>query len=427
MSIKEMTGILLVIFIIFSALLFFIFRPKDRGKPYDNYFSALNEELKQKGSGTPILVLDLDRLDQNIQALMTHIGNDKHYRVVAKSLPSVKLIEYIFKKTDTSKVMVFHQPFINLLAGELPDSQMLLGKPMPINAVKTFYQKLNRNSDFDPSKQLQWLIDNPKRLKQYLEFAVQNNLTLLINIEIDVGLHRGGIQDTNELHQLLSLIEKNSQYLTFTGFMGYDAHVAKAPPLLSSRKSALQDVLDAYQNFIVYGKENFPKLFERELTFNSAGSMTYQLYKDITLVNDISAGSGLVKPQDFDMDTLKDHVAALFIATPVLKKNKGLQIPYVEFMASVWGWLNPNWKNTFFIYGGYWKAVYHQPEGLRQNPIYGYSSNQEIATGSEQTEIDIDDHVFLRPRQSEAVMLQFGDLVITRGSKIIDRWPVFRQ
>jgi D-serine deaminase-like pyridoxal phosphate-dependent protein len=179
--------------------------------------------------------------------------------------------------------------------------------------------------------------------------------------------------------------------------------------------------------FIVYGKENFPNLFERDLTFNTAGSMTYQLYKDITLVNDIAAGSGLVKPGDFDLDTMEDHEPALFIATPVLKKSKGLKIPYIEFMTSVWGWLNPNWENTFFIYGGYWKAEYHQPEGLCRNPIYGYSSNQEIATGSERIPVGVDDYVFLRPRQSEAVMLQFGDLVITRQNKIIDRWPVFRQ
>ena len=421
-----MAGILFIIFIVCSALLFFIFRPKDRGKPYDGYFSTLNEELKERGAGTPVLVLDLDRLDHNLRTLNSHIGKKKHYRVVAKSLPCIELIKYIFRKTGTNRVMVFHQPFINLLAEELPDSQMLLGKPMPLSAAKTFYQHLRPEHTFDPSTQLQWLIDNPERLKQYLQFAEKEAYTLLINIEIDVGLHRGGVNDTNELHRMLELIERHPEHLTFTGFMGYDAHVAKAPPLLSSRSSALQKSLDVYKTFYAYGKENFPNMFNRELTLNTAGSMTYQLYKETTLVNDIAAGSGLVKPTDFDLETLGDHEAALFIATPVLKKSKGLQIPYIEFMASVWGWVNPNWTNTFFIYGGYWKAEYHQPEGLCQNPIYGYSSNQEIATGSERIDIGVDDYVFLRPRQSEAVMLQFGDIVVTRGNKIVEHWPVFR-
>jgi D-serine deaminase-like pyridoxal phosphate-dependent protein len=151
------------------------------------------------------------------------------------------------------------------------------------------------------------------------------------------------------------------------------------------------------------------------------------LYQDITDINDISVGSGLVKPEDFDLDTLNDHVPALFIATPVLKRNRGLRIPYVEFLSPVWGWLNSNWKNTFFIYGGYWKANYHQPKGLYKNFIYGYSSNQEIATASDRTGLSVDDYVFLRPTQSEAVMLQFGELVIMQEGKITDRWPVFNQ
>ncbi len=39
----------------------------------------------------------------------------------------------------------------------------------------------------------------------------------------------------------------------------------------------------------------------------------------------------------------------------------------------------------------------------------------------------VDDHVFLRPTQSEAVMLQFGDLVVVRGGRIVDSWPVLQS
>ncbi|MFO7560936.1 MAG: alanine racemase [Desulfobacterales bacterium] len=407
------------------SLLVRIFRPRDRGEPYDDYFSALNEELKRHGPGYPALVLDLDRLDQNIQTMKEHIGDVRRYRVVAKSLPSVKLIRRVFEQTGTSRLMVFHLPFINLLAEEFPGAQMLLGKPMPINAVRVFYQNLKPNNDFHPQKQLQWLIDSRDRLEQYLKFAEQNSTRLLINIEIDVGLHRGGIKNIHELNELLLIIQEKPQHLTFTGFMGYDAHIAKAPLLISSQQSAFKKVLDIYRNFIHYGRKYYPEMFSRELTFNGAGSLTYPLYRSIMDINDISAGSGLVKPEDFDRDTLKDHVPALFVAAPVLKQSRGLRIPYIEFLSPVLGWLNPNWKNTFFIYGGYWKANYHQPKGLYKNRIYGYSSNQEIATASDRTGLTVDDHLFLRPTQSEAVMLQFGELIVIEDGKIIDRWPVF--
>ena len=36
-----------------------------------------------------------------------------------------------------------------------------------------------------------------------------------------------------------------------------------------------------------------------------------------------------------------------------------------------------------------------------------------------------DDYVFLRPNQSEAVFLQFGDIALFDGEKITGVWPTF--
>jgi D-serine deaminase-like pyridoxal phosphate-dependent protein len=76
------------------------------------------------------------------------------------------------------------------------------------------------------------------------------------------------------------------------------------------------------------------------------------------------------------------------------------------------------------VYGGRWLANYASPAGLRDNSLYGVSSNQSIANGSRRTHLRVDDHVFLRPTQSEAVLLQFGDLAIVRGGEIEHYWPV---
>ncbi|MEK6195823.1 MAG: hypothetical protein N2F24_16535 [Deltaproteobacteria bacterium] len=89
--------------------------------------------------------------------------------------------------------------------------------------------------------------------------------------------------------------------------------------------------------------------------------------------------------------------------------------------------IRPLWQTTFFIYGGYWKAEPLSPKGLVLNPLYGRSTNQEMMNGSEHTELEVDDYVFLRPTQSETVMLQFGDLFVIRGDRYIGRWPVFSQ
>ena len=165
-------------------------------------------------------------------------------------------------------------------------------------------------------------------------------------------------------------------------------------------------------------------MFSDDLTLNAAGSPTYRLYDDVGLVNDLAAGSCIVKPADFDIDTLSAHVPAAFIATPVLKRQDGLQIPAAEALGPVMEFWDPNLQQSFFTYGGYWKAKPENPPGLQTNLLYGRSTNQELLTGSDRVPMRVGDYAFLRPTQSEFVFLQFGDLVITRGSEIVDRWPV---
>jgi hypothetical protein len=64
-------------------------KPRDRGAPYDEYFRALNAEFKREGPMRPCLVIDLDRMDQNLERVVTTLKRGgKHYRVVEKSLPA---------------------------------------------------------------------------------------------------------------------------------------------------------------------------------------------------------------------------------------------------------------------------------------------------------------------------------------------------
>jgi len=141
----------------------------------------------------------------------------------------------------------------------------------------------------------------------------------------------------------------------------------------------------------------------------------------------MSAGSCLVKPTDFDIPSLLDFVPASFIATPVLKKCKYTSIPALERFEKLFRLWDPNMEQTFFIYGGKWMADYVSPQGLQKNSLYGTSTNQEMVNGSNKIKLEIDDHIFLRPHQSEFVFLQFGDLLAVRNGKIVERWPILKQ
>ena len=104
--------------------------PPDRA--IDGSFRALNDELKKNGPMRPSLVIDLDRLDHNIDLVKASVARvpNRHYRIVEKSIPCAGLIDYVAKRAGTNRLMSFHQPFLNIDAQTRPDSDLLVGKPL---------------------------------------------------------------------------------------------------------------------------------------------------------------------------------------------------------------------------------------------------------------------------------------------------------
>ena len=82
-------------------------------------------------------------------------------------------------------------------------------------------------------------------------------------------------------------------------------------------------------------------------------------------------------------------------------------------------------RRLYYIYGGFWKAKMVSPAGIA-DPLYESTNQSPIAT-STSVDLKVDDYMFMRPTQSEFVMLQFGDLLAVSGNQIVDKWPVFQQ
>lgn len=418
-------------------------KPTDKGENHSPYFSSLSDALDRAHAAKPTLVVDKAKLLANVDTLRNHIGERFAFRIVAKSLPSIDLLETVMAAADTQRVMLFHQPFLSQVALQLPTTDVLMGKPMPVAAAATFYRKFNRDKHqpqlsgtavsepeifnpviFDPETQLQWLLDTPLRLRQYAELATQLNLSMRINIELDVGLHRGGVQSNDELIAMLQIIQTNPR-LSFSGFMGYEPHIVKVPgDAIGYRNKAVK----AYQDYIDTAKAYLQDDWPDKLVLNAGGSPTYQLYDQGDYpFNELSAGSCLVKPTDFDLPTLADHQPASYIATPVLKVLDRMQLPGVDGAGELLAAWDPNRARTFFTYGGYWKALPESPRGLSTNPLFGRSTNQEMLNGSSSIDLGADDWVFLRPSQSEFVFVQFGDIAVLDGGEIKEYWPVLTE
>lgn len=383
---------------------------KDHRNSHDAYFAHLNQLLKHAGPGRPVMLVDLERVDANIDRIVESVGKSKRYRVVVKSLPSVALLKHVMERAATDALMVFHQPFLNAVAIAFPGADVLLGKPMPVAAVKTFYRELGKTK-FEPARQVQWLVDSNARLLQYQSFARQMGLKLLVNFEIDVGLHRGGFASPEAIDSALATVAADPEHLRVSGLMGYEAHLTGRQADL--RHPDVLRVLGIYRGFIQRLQQ--AGIDTKNLTLNGAGSHTLKIYEKDDTMNDLAAGSGVVMPTDFDTFHLAEHQPAIFIATPILKRYDGN-----PFLADP----PADMQRLYYIYGGYWKAKMVSPARVGP-PIYESTNQSPIVTAGD-VDLQVDDYMFLRPTQSESVMLQFGDLLAVSQGQIAARWPVFR-
>lgn len=398
-------------------------RPGEHGAQHDTYFQDLQTALRQAGVGSPTLVIDRERLQANAQQVMHNIGGRMQLRLVNKSLPCLPLLDALMQLTGSQRQMVFNLPYLQLLTQQRPQVEVLLGKPMPVAAVAQFYAK-RAASSFDPAQQLQWLVDTPQRLQQYRDLARAQKQAMRINIEIDVGLHRGGVADETTLQAMIQLLQ-SEPLLQWSGLMGYDPHTEKIPDLPGVRQQARDHAKAVYQRMSRIMQASPLVKPARPLTLNTAGSPTYRLHDGTGAANEVSIGSAMVKPTDFDSPLLSDLTAACFIATPVIKSGPFQAPDGVEWIGKLAKLWDANQRHGVYIYGGHWLAQPVSPAGLAPSGLIGPSSNQQILVGSGRQGLQPDDFVFMRPTQSEAVLQQFGDIAVYSQGRITEWWPVF--
>lgn len=387
-------------------------RKPDRGGPHEPYFQKLTAALREGGFSRPTLVVDRARLDANIAAVSKTLeGSGLQTRLVVKSLPAHGLLEAVAQGLGTRRYMVFNGPMLTEMARVKPDADFLLGKPLPVAEAARVMESLGPSSP-------EWLIDTQARLAQYAELARAKGVALRVNLEVDVGLHRGGFTRGEDIASVMDAARDAG--VTVTGLMGYDPHVPKMPDPVRAYAS----VQDAYKMFKAVLTEKL-KADPATFTLNSAGSPTYALHAKGTEANEVAIGSAFVKPTDFDLKTLTHHTPAAFIATPVIKALARADVPGLEQASGLFNFFDPNTKRAVFIHGGHWLAKPESPPGLEYSALFGRSSNQELLTGSDAIDVQPDDYVFLRPTQSEAIFLQFGDIAVFDGEKISAVWPTF--
>ncbi|WP_120636074.1 alanine racemase [Ruegeria sp. EL01] len=367
----------------------------------DPYLAQLSDTLRRHGVDQPVTVVDLDRLEANCATALAAADPDLNWRLVAKSLPCLPLLDHIRRLIPTSGLMTFSEPMLTALLKAEPGTDHLIGKPLPVSSAARILAACT-----DAADRVQWLIDTPERLQEYLVLAEDSKSLLRISFEVDIGLHRGGMK-TLQVAEAARAVTAHP-HARLSGLMGYEAHLPKLPGILKSRAS--RSCAEAYRR----ATDALPET-NSQLCLNTGGSLTFQSYKAAGSANEIAFGSVLVKPSDFDHASTQNFGPAAYLATPILKVMPGNALPGLDFL--------PRRKTDIAIFGGYYMADPVYPDGFAYSSVFGRSTNQEVWTGPMSTSAQPGDIALLRPRQSEAVLNQFGTLLAVRDKQVVHEWP----
>lgn len=429
---------LVLLFLGIVGIVIFFCKPSKQGGKHDAFFQSMNALLQAHAQGQPALVVDLDRLEHNADAISSIVREGYALRIVVKSLPSLELLAHLQERTKARAFMIFHARFLPALYGRFGRRfDYLLGKPWPVEAARFAVNSVPHKEKAGLFDSVQWLVDSTDRLTAYLKWAKQEKVKLRVNLEIDVGLHRGGFGDVEHLKRAFVILQKNPSFLLFSGFMGYDGHVPYTPFTFPSQKTAVQrafdGVLQKYKSFYEAAKAHAPALFAKKLTLNGGGSKTYTLYQGLgkkSIIRDISIGSAFLQPAHFDFYTLSKHRPAVFIGAPVIKKLRGNHVAFLDSFDSLVRWWDPNRAYSFYIYGGGWSSTITSPPGLFIEPLTAglpnanLLPNQSLLVGSEKVLLREREYVFFRPMEGDA-LLNFDTIYAVRKGRLVKRWKSF--
>jgi D-serine deaminase-like pyridoxal phosphate-dependent protein len=390
--------------------------------PDGDYFKQLGADLTTAGFGTPQIVIDLDRLDANADSIVGNIGTDR-YRIVEKSLPSLDLLGYIQNRTGADRFLVLHLPFLPALLAAFPTAQVMVGKNQPINAVTTFFNSLpSAAARADAAARVIFLVDSTTRTGELVALAATMSLTLSVGIEIDAGLHRGGVRDPSDLPPVLADFVANASTIRFAGMLGYDGHIIGAPaaPGLEENavRAAYQSVEAIFRASVDIIQSQFGSLWSPNLIFNSGGSNTYPLHHG-GVVNDVAAGGGMLRPNSYSNMFIGALQPALFIAAPVIAQFDAVEIPFVDDVGQSF----EDGNQSFSMYGGGWAAVFVYPRNLSLAPLVSDPENmnlvpnQTLIVAPGDITISRGDWIFHQPRVADA-MFQFEEILLVRGGRL---------
>jgi|LNFM01.1.fsa_nt_gb D-serine deaminase-like pyridoxal phosphate-dependent protein len=387
--------------------------------PHDEYFSRLQAGLDREADGVPAIVLDLARIDANVDRVRSLWPRGHAVRLAVKSLPCIPLLERLAGRFGTERFMVFHPAHLLELFDCFSDADVLFGKPLPPRAVARAVEALGA----ERVGRVRWLVDSARTASELAQVARTCNQVLRAAVEIDIGLHRGGASSAEDLAKIAEHFVGADARLSFAGLMGYDGHLGRVPwPLQQIPRSHARSV-QQYSTLI--DAADRVGLSSKDAVRNAGGSLSFMEYRDGDPSDELTIGSCLVLPAHFADKRLSALEPAMFIATPVLKRIERFVAPDGEWLGPVASLVRGLRGPGVYLFGGRFNARPISPADLVANVVLGDSANQALFQLDRGSSLEQGDWAFFWPEESEAVMDQLDCVWAIEGDRWT-RWPTLR-
>jgi D-serine deaminase-like pyridoxal phosphate-dependent protein len=290
-------------------------------------YSEYAEIFKQLPA--PYALIDLDCLDQNIQAILKRAAN-LPIRIATKSIRCRWILEYILKSSPQFQgLMTYSAAETAWLANEGFDNLLLAYPSTDKASIATICGQIKAG------KKIWLMIDSIEQAQFLAEIAKDSQTIIPICLDIDMstdypGLHfgvwRSPLTQPEQISQLAQALLKIPQ-LKLNACMGYEAQIAGLGDTLGGQTAKNMVIRKLKKNAIAQINARRLRVAKAladlgiELVlFNGGGTGSLESTARDPSVTEVTVGSGFYAPTLFDHYSLFQHQPAALFALPLTRR-----------------------------------------------------------------------------------------------------------
>ncbi len=236
---------------------------------------------------TPALLIDLDRIDHNIQLMRERInGSQQTWRIPCKAHKCPELTRYLLKQSKADGVVLLTLQEVQAFAkAGIKDIYLA-------NQV-TFSELQQLVKIADTVDRLRIAIDDADYLSALVTAAQQCSVSKPIEvlIEFNINHHRCGVDDIAiaiQLAKTAQILEEQTGVIVLAGITGYEGHTPLLPP--AEKRLATE----AAHAILAEAKIALEKAGITVNVVSGGGSCNYIDCTNINVLTEIQAGGGIL-------------------------------------------------------------------------------------------------------------------------------------